>query len=94
MIINMKTLLFTSILFLLFSIRVEAQNCNQDADFIKSCVIESRIFKPGKKIGFLEDCTKNVSNKLWSDRKENGEFEMIWNYGTIEMSWVSHIKYY
>jgi hypothetical protein len=59
----MKTLIITGVLlFLLFPVGIKAQSCSQDADFIKSCVIESRIFKPGMKFGFLEDCTKETGN--------------------------------
>ncbi len=51
---SMKTLIFTSLL--MMSLGVNAQNCIQDSEFMKSCNIESRVFKPGVKIGFLEDC--------------------------------------
>ncbi|MDR0428254.1 MAG: hypothetical protein LBH12_06585 [Dysgonamonadaceae bacterium] len=42
------------------SILINAQSCIQDTEFIKSCTIESGVFKPDMKIGFLEDCIKET----------------------------------
>ena len=60
----MKTIQFISLL--MISLTVNAQNnsslvCDQDATFISSCVMESRVFKPGVKVGFFEDCTTSTT---------------------------------
>ena len=60
----MKILKFISLL--VISLVANAQNnseliCEQDAAFISSCVMESRVFKPGVKVGFLDDCTNSMS---------------------------------
>lgn len=53
-----KIVIVTSLL--IMSLVVNAQNCVQDTEFMKSCIIGSRVFKPGMKIGFLEDCIKET----------------------------------
>ena len=41
--------------------------CEQNVAFISSCVIESRVFKPGMKLGFFEECTIGTSNSKLFD---------------------------
>jgi|GEM_PF-4672816 len=53
---------------LLVSVVAGAQNdptlvCENDASFISSCIMESRVFKPGVKVGFLDECTNDSYNK-------------------------------
>ena len=60
------------ILLLVISFAINAQSnqeliCEQDAAFISSCVMESRVYKPGVKVGFFEDCTNSASpSKLFN----------------------------
>ena len=51
---------------LMMSLVTYAQNdteifCEQNATFLSSCVMESRVFKPGVRVGFFEDCTNSAS---------------------------------
>ena len=60
----MRILIFISLL--VISLVANAQNnseliCEQDAAFISSCEMESRVIKSGVKIGFFEDCTNSAS---------------------------------
>ena len=66
----MKTVKLISLL--VISLVTNAQNnpslvCEQDRVFMSSCVMESRVFKPGVKVGFFEDCTNNTNpSKLFN----------------------------
>ena len=66
----MKAIKLVSLL--VISLVTSAQNnqsliCEQDAAFMSSCVMESRVFKPGVKVGFFEDCTNDASpSKLFN----------------------------
>ena len=66
----MKIVKLISLLVISLAIRAQDDSelfCDQDAAFISSCEMESRVIKPGVKIGFIDDCTNSASpSKLFN----------------------------
>ncbi|MDR2916353.1 MAG: hypothetical protein LBV74_16255 [Tannerella sp.] len=59
----------TNVLFILLTLAFAAKAqddqifvCEDDRKFTSSCLLESRVFEPGTKFGFIENCTYGGSN--------------------------------